>query len=471
MEKGKNKILILLIAVVVLLIGGILGYKYYTNKPQNLYKNALNTLYKKASEMLKENEEKSIQYTFDNTIMVDGDLKLNTNIPELSEYTKQTYGFRFGLDIKNEKGEFGVSVKENENKIIEFLGYIIENKIYLKSEKIFDKIIYQENEEDLFDFSEIEKLDIKREDLDYLIKVIIENISKSVEKENLSKSNETIKFNNEDLKVTKSTLLLNESSMYNISLGIIDGLKEDDKALEILAKFSQENKEDIKNTLNSVNKEENPFENMEEIKVNIYTKGFMNEVIGFNVVCENKEIISFIEKSKIKELNINIEKVNIKVNGKDNLYQGKIINEKEEIINFAIESNQKDKETITDLKFNVFVEDSVIKGEASLSEVIENAKKVVNKLKGNVKITAEENVEIGFDLNIKFLVDEKIGDIKIEEAVNVEKLLEKDLVKMQNNLMEVIEKVPLLQLFLMWVKAHFFLKLNNRRAIMNIGWY
>ena len=133
-KKANNKFIIIGIVVAVLLIagiGGLFGYKSYVGKPINLFSGAIESVYEDVSEYLTNTE------TFDITkesFVLNGDVKLDSNIPGMEDYTKYTYDFNVGMDLKNKKFQLGASMDDGSKEVIGAILYYLDKTAYLVSD-------------------------------------------------------------------------------------------------------------------------------------------------------------------------------------------------------------------------------------------------------------------------------------------------------------------------------------------------
>jgi len=131
-SKMKTGLIIGLVVLLIAIVGGVFGYKMYVSNPLKLYKSVLNNGYEYFSGVLDEFDKNTIKYNFDESIVIDGKLKLNSDLEELSPYTGYDYGFKLGLDPKQEKVEVGLSMNKDGQVTLDGFMYLINNFIYMK---------------------------------------------------------------------------------------------------------------------------------------------------------------------------------------------------------------------------------------------------------------------------------------------------------------------------------------------------
>lgn len=123
-ERKNNKIIIpLIILVFLLLLLGFSGlYFYLSNRPNKIVTNMINTIYDKYETAYKSENKININET---PIELTGDLKINTNIPGFEDLRKEQINYQLGVDSKNQKFLGGLSLTEDNKKIIEAIYYMI----------------------------------------------------------------------------------------------------------------------------------------------------------------------------------------------------------------------------------------------------------------------------------------------------------------------------------------------------------
>jgi len=184
----KKKLTIIGIVIgMILVIGvcGLFGYKMYVSSPINLYRGVVDEGYETLSDFIEEIYESE---TFDlskDTLVMDGSLKLSTNLEELNDYTKHSYKFNFGLDAKNKKLELGGAINEEEKEVISGIMYVLDKTMYISSKQVYDKVLYQVMEEDIFSELMTEEgmeLPLTHEEADRLVEKVAKYINDSFDK-------------------------------------------------------------------------------------------------------------------------------------------------------------------------------------------------------------------------------------------------------------------------------------------------
>lgn len=347
-KKGINvdwkKVLIATLIVVV--IGVILfftvGKKAQNNKEVTLI-DSLNKEFKEIAKKVTEiNNNSLVKELAKNENTTSLKIKLNTTNKKLSIINDYTLDLNIGFDKINKKnGINGIITKGNDK--LDLLLFENNKHSYLYLNGLYNKYI------DLGDINEsvdtnidINKTNIfksiNENDLDYLIDIIINSLNKNIKTTDLTSEVVNENVYNKQLSLTKITYTMTKDNYKNIVNDIKNALLNDEKALDILAKLSDTNINDIKENINSIETSDienditfNTYVNKDGI-VKITADNTLN-IINYNdellisVSENNSEVIKLECSNNNVKFNINVNEVkangNIKINeNKDN--SGKI---------------------------------------------------------------------------------------------------------------------------------------------------
>lgn len=294
LPKKKNKGVIVAVVLVIIAILAVLGYfvvypyivKNYLNDPKNVYETSIQAAFKginnKAEQLVHQKAIYSIEGSFE------------SNIDTLKPYTGYTYGLNMGVDPTNKTIQTGIIIK-NETSSTEhsYYRYLKDNKEYVKYSSYRGYIYLGEADleatknifssfNELFDNAD----KMSAEDSQYIINKFSELVVASIDESKLAKEDAVIKVNEEELKVTNNKYTMDYEVRCNTVNSIVDGLKKDDKAIEILSKMTETSKEEVIEQLDKA--KENMSSSDEEAKksvtyVHIYTYGLKNDIVGFEL--------------------------------------------------------------------------------------------------------------------------------------------------------------------------------------------
>ena len=229
MKKKKIIVTIVIIVAIGLLVaGGILVYQNYSNK--NRIVTSFNELKTALTETLNLDEDTTNTKI---TQTVTGSTRFNIN-PMLGNsedgsdvvignLNNSTFNYEYRLDTESKRMYMDGSLLLNATELLGINFYQAEDISYVFLRNIFDKYIVIENS-DIFTY--LEESNQAVDDVNYIYDKIIESLGNNI-------TTDDIKVTNQDGK-KKISLELNEERLNEISKNIVNDLKKDDKAKEIL---------------------------------------------------------------------------------------------------------------------------------------------------------------------------------------------------------------------------------------------
>ena len=229
MKKKKIIVTIVIIVAIGLLVaGGILLYQNYSNK--NRIVTSFNELKTALTETLNLDENTTNTKI---TQTVTGSTRFNIN-PMLGNsedgsdvvignLNNSTFNYEYRLDTESKRMYMDGSLLLNATELLGINFYQAEDISYVFLRNIFDKYIVIENS-DIFTY--LEESNQAVEDVNYIYDKIIESLGNNI-------TTDDIKVTNQDGK-KKISLELNEERLNEISKNIVNDLKKDKKAKEIL---------------------------------------------------------------------------------------------------------------------------------------------------------------------------------------------------------------------------------------------
>ena len=229
MKKKKIIVTIVIIVAIGLLVaGGILLYQNYSNK--NRIVTSFNELKTALTETLNLDENTTNTKI---TQTVTGSTRFNIN-PMLGNsedgsdviignLNNSTFNYEYRLDTESKRMYMDGSLLLNATELLGINFYQAEDISYVFLRNIFDKYIVIENS-DIFTY--LEESNQAVEDVNYIYDKIIESLGNNI-------TTNDIKVTNQDGK-KKISLELNDERLNEISKNIVNDLKKDDKAKEIL---------------------------------------------------------------------------------------------------------------------------------------------------------------------------------------------------------------------------------------------
>lgn len=431
-KKSKKGLVITLIIVLIILLLSIGSFLFIKNKYtassflDQSSKN-INTFINEVFEGITINKD-----YLDNIdkydVISDSNIKLTTASSELKDLNNLEIGLKTNQSLKNNYLDMDISLKQDTGTLTGTLA-IDNNKIYIDSKDIINKVLTTKSDEDLFG-----NVDEYTEKLKSYAKYDIESIANNIVKylfESLKEANLNTKYNG-----------LNVIYTYEIN----DTNK--DKINDKFMKLVNEDK-----VLSDIINEDNAI-TLENVKITIEVKMLNNTVENFTIKSDESEIKGVkIDKNKYKitsdedEYEVEVTKEKIVINGKDennNPAQAKI----ETSDNKAMLVY-----TTNDMSLDITINSE--KKNTSNIEIKINSENI--KTNGNLTITSDEKnktSEISGKLNLSYNDYSITLDIKnnckygnnlvtkknYNNAIDIENVTEEDSLTITTNLMDKISK-------------------------------
>lgn len=431
-KKSKKGLVITLIIVLIILLLSIGSFLFIKNKYtassflDQSSKN-INTFINEVFEGITINKD-----YLDNIdkydVINDSNIKLTTASSELKDLNNLEIGLKTNQNLKNNYLDMDISLKQDTGTLTGTLA-IDNNKIYIDSKDIINKVLTTKSDEDLFG-----NVDEYTEKLKSYAKYDIESIANNIVKylfESLKEANLNTKYNG-----------LNVIYTYEIN----DTNK--DKINDKFMKLVNEDK-----VLSDIINEDNAI-TLENVKITIEVNMLNNTVENFTIKSDESEIKGVkIDKNKYKitsdedEYEVEVTKEKIVINGKDennNPAQAKI--------------ETSDNKAMLVYTTNGMSLDITINSEKKNTSNIEikiNSENI--KTNGNLTITSDEKnktSEISGKLNLSYNDYSITLDIKnngkygnnlvtkknYNNAIDIENVTEEDSLTITTNLMDKISK-------------------------------
>jgi len=442
-KKNKAKFLIGgLLVIVAIAIGLFVGYKKLNNDPVGIYKDTINSVYKSLSSSLKEAKKNNFT-TIDlnkEPIVVKLNAKLDSNVPELKNFTGLNYNISSGIDVANKKMNVEMGISENNKSIISLVMSVINKNIYLKSEELYDKVL-DLGEEDIFgdmDINPYFKVNgndalVDYDNYEYILKELKKIFIDSLDKSQFVMENEKITIGSKEYAAKKATYKLDKANIERTYKYINDCISKDEKLVKAIAESLGLTADKVKEQL----AKETDMSKYKDSSMVLYVDKF-NELIAGAFYEEDTRIFKF--DCVNDEVNVSIESDSIKIElnkDKNEIVTIKLYQANSEVVNLIIE-NDDDK-----VKIDYRMSASGVTGSGTLE--INNVESSSDKVSADIKFSLNVNA---LGQNINFAID---GSYSVEKA-SVETLDSTNSVKIDNiseeEAMEIFTKLsPILERF------------------------
>lgn len=440
--KKKNKSVIIIAIIAILVLALCLLYKFIYN-PKKLFIKSINKQYTEVEnyldDLIKETSNKkamTISNDLEFNVKVDESISNNSTNSLIDEINKLKLNSEIGYDKKNKQMLINVNALYEKDSIINLITYVKDKNLYLELKDLFDKYIIVPVD----DYDSYFKNTISESDIKYILKKTKDVYINNLDEKNFKKSNETIKIDGKDTKVSKISYEISQKEAYILGENILKELKNDSKYIEALATISNEDKETIKKAMEkgveSLQKDisSKKFDSKNRISFVTYVKGITNKSVGYEVLVNGSDNVKISytkgDNNTIKVVMNNEEILNAQI------YNDKIkmsINVEDKKITFDISKKVNGKKTTYDYDLN-------ISGMSVTGNIIVDMKKENKDGSYEAEVDVNANVMGLVKLNVKntskaVITDElKLPDLS--NSINYEKLTDEDINNIKSKLYE-----------------------------------
>lgn len=440
--KKKNKSVIIIAIIAILVLALCLLYKFIYN-PKKLFIKSINKQYTEVEnyldDLIKETSNKK-------AMTISNDLEFNVKVDEsisddstnslIDEINKLKLNSEVGYDKKNKQMLINVNALYEKDSIINLITYVKDKNLYLELKDLFDKYIIVPVD----DYDSYFKNTISESDIKYILKKTKDVYINNLDEKNFKKSNETIKIDGKDTKVSKISYEISQKEAYILEENILKELKNDSKYIEALATISNEDKETIKKAMEkgveSLQKDisSKEFDSKNKISFITYVKGITNKSVGYEVLVNGSDNV------KISYTKGDNDTIKVVMNKEEilnaQIYNDKIkmsMNVEDKKITFDISKKVNGKKTTYDYDLN-------ISGMSVTGNIIIDMKKENKDGSYEAEVDVNANVMGLVKLNVKntskaVITDElKLPDLS--NSINYEKLTDDDINNIKSKLYE-----------------------------------
>lgn len=388
----------------------------------------------------------------DSNIQIENNLSLSFDTLEEMNLNEIGVNYITQLDISNNQVFMDFKYLENDEQITNLQLLYESNATYLLFKDIFDKVLKIDNENEDSDdisfevFDKVNK-DITEKDIKKFFKLTKDIVLNNIDENNFFRSKEKVTIEKVEYELDKHSYILEEKEYSEFIIGVLNDFKNNSEYINLLVKIFDFNKEDIINELDKIVEEQNNKSNNIKKEYVIYTKGLFRKVVGFGIIhTDNDERSNF----RIKYFNVEdkykllIEEEYESFSEDNNYYvfEGKKL---DDIIKLTYKENGKLISNITYKSIgnsmevviaNPDNEDAVKIYVSSLTE-----DKMVNL---NLSIAYSDNQNtVKLEYNSKVSLIDNILKLDNENVVDIDNLTEDDLLKIENNMMNLMSKTQL----------------------------
>ncbi len=419
----------IIIAIGLLIAGGVLIYQNYSNKNRIL--TSFNELKESLIKTFDIDNNKNIQ-DVKQTVTGSTNFYINPIFGNSSDgsdviingLNNSVFNYEYCLDMEAKKMYFDGSLLLNMQEILGINFYQNENISYIFLRNIFDKYITIEDN-DIFSY--LENTNKSNDDIDYIYNLMIKSLENNITIDDIKVNNE--KIGNENTK--KISLDLNKKRLNELSESIIKDLKKDNRAKKIVGEFIEQMETSSVNDSSADSKKLNVG-----IEYNIYLN--KNNIIRYELMIDND-----INKFTIRYNDNKTKSIELLEDG--NTIGSATITNADNSINIALTYNNKNIGVIkinnSEIDMDITIQslnltnDSVnIKYNSLLNNNNISTTFIINLMTNNTEIKI-------ININDSGMITNGIADfsnVNTSNNVNIDNLSDIDMATIENNLMTVL---------------------------------
>ncbi len=426
-DKKSNKIWIISGIILLLILAGFGIYYYFAvaHNSKSLFNKYVDKLYNVALDSIDEVSKNTMDLDITKDIVqIESVAKFDTDLKieglDLSKLKDYTFNSDVLLSLSDNKMYSNLSIKNGESNFLGIEALLSKDEVLLASKEIFNKVIQIPlNEEEYFEI-DLEELDnvnmITPDETRYLTK-----LNKKYTLDFLKTLNyEGVSTKVDNKSAYKSTLTIDTKTYVNYFKGLLNTIKDDSKALEILKKYDID-KEIINSYIELFN--EVDLEEESKVVLNLYTNPMTGSFKQFEIVADNNTALKITKDNSVynfnivdqvftydsskKELNFEIEGLKVTLTFKDNQVDFKLkVNSEFKLeingsINLVLNKNEYNINASLQVKTNALGEDNSFKLEVNTKTSKASGIKNIEGTKISVEEAGEYAEEIMTNLENK----------------------------------------------------------------------
>lgn len=296
-NKGAGLKYFLFIGIPVIIVLGILGAYYYATNPMNVLIKTINKTHESLNNLINDEESK-------NQAKISGNIsfKTNQNWNGLEELQNYDYDFLLAIDKDKKQLKMGLGMNKDQSTILNFFLYMLNGKQYLESTKVYEKILELPETQTLQ--TDVYQSKYNSADLKTIIRKCKDYLVESLNKDYIHREKTDININNETIKTTKITYLLDKENQKRTLKYLENKILADDELLTILSNIQEKDKNTIKDEIQETF---NNYTYTDDYKINLFTESLKQNVIHITVVKDKENVISITNYNNEKSINLEDE--------------------------------------------------------------------------------------------------------------------------------------------------------------------
>ena len=281
-KKGKGKGLLVFLLFILILAGvaAFVYFKFVKLDSKTVYNKIFKAYRQEVSNVINDNIT-----PFQKGATIKGEFKITSNMPGFMNLKDVAVTYESGFSVDNKVAKTAIGLKEQGDEIVTVNGYLMNEKLYVKADKILDKTLIASDIEglnEMFDKLEESLAKVDLTEYKYVVDSINKHLTSALNKATYSSSTTQVTINGKNTPVNDNVMVIDNSNINDIISEFLKLFKSDSKLLEILAKNLGVTTDSIVQMLPN-----NPNAQLEKpIKVNVYTTLVTNELVKIHASYE-----------------------------------------------------------------------------------------------------------------------------------------------------------------------------------------
>lgn len=409
-DKKKNKFVLPLIIVLVVIAGVVGLYFLLFNNPKNVFDKTVSSGF----DYLYNGLDNATKYD-----VISGTSSLSYELTSPDQSMQSVFdmfngiviNYDYAVDYKNKLMNFDFKSTYNNEKLLDFNLYGENSKGYIFLKDVYDKYLSTpiEGYEEIFNTTK------NIDEVKTILSSVEKALNNALTNDDFVKGEETIKIDGKDVKVNKDSLVLTNSNVNRITKSILKTLKDDADFISAVNKLSADESVDTKAAIEDAlaNMGDVDSEDKSVITFSIYTKGLLKEFVGFNFDVKDEEVMSIsivksnentydiVAKQDNKELFTGSIKLDVTKNSDSESLNGEVLINIPEMLNIKLNmksttnynatftkpnvTNSVDANMLTDVETNTIMTN--LMSSPGLTKLITNIQTLTGAMTNNVPTT------------------------------------------------------------------------------------
>lgn len=419
MSKTRKLTIGILAVLGIMLVVSMVSYYFHFSRPKTILKTFLNQSYNLIHEKL----DQSNKLDYEDKFSLNSAIKITTS--ENNALTAYNYNLDIKTDLANQK-IYGNIAALKENQAILNAAILINNQdVFAQIPQIYTKTLNLGASEDLWSAQTGKSVTLS--DYSYILKFFKDSFIQSLENSDFSKEHTNLIINKKEIKTDKLIYKADSKRLNQVSKIFLNNLKSDSKALEILAKLTLMDKEEllkeIENNISDISKEK-------ELEINLYTKKHSSKVLKAVLIKDQENIFCYESLDNYLAFDYYNE-ARITVDQQQDQKVIKLYTNDYELATFNVTEYNANK---ISSNFIINYEQETIKGDFTFNSTKINDHEISTNL--TININPDSNTEkINLKIDTKMSNNVSIEEFKNTDVINIDALTETDYEDINNNLL------------------------------------